>query len=115
MVLPLLITLPLEVVKFDLGGDWAMVTVVFWPLVNEVYWARYVRFLAWLMLLVRALTFSGRVLGRRRKRRREGESRETEGDGEGGGAGSHDRTVARAQSRGVHPRGAAGRRRPGPR
>lgn len=58
----MLITLPLEVVKFDLGGDWAMVTVVFWPLVNEVYWARYVRLLAWLMLLVRALTFSGEFL-----------------------------------------------------
>ena len=62
MVLPLLITLPLEVVKFDLGGDWAMVTVVFWPLLNEVYWARYVRLLAWLMLLVSALTFSGEFL-----------------------------------------------------
>ncbi len=59
MVLPLLITLPLELVKFDLGGDCAMVTVVFWPLLNDVYWARYVRFLAWLMLFVRALTFSG--------------------------------------------------------
>jgi hypothetical protein len=35
-----LITLPVDVEKFDLGGDWAIVTVVFCPALTEVYWAR---------------------------------------------------------------------------
>jgi hypothetical protein len=54
-----LITLPVDVEKFDLGGDWAIVTVVFCPSLTEVYWARYVRFFERLMLFVSALRLSG--------------------------------------------------------
>ncbi len=55
----MLITLPVEVEKLDFGGDWAIVTVVCCPSLSEVYWARYVKVFARLMLLVSALTLSG--------------------------------------------------------
>ncbi len=51
--------LPVDVEKFDLGGDWAIVTVVFCPSLTEVYWARYVRFFERFSLFVSAMRLSG--------------------------------------------------------
>jgi hypothetical protein len=50
-------TVPVDVEKFDFGGDCAMVTVLVWPFSTDVYVAWYVRFLARLMLLVSALSW----------------------------------------------------------